>query len=378
MITGDASLEFVKLVNYPGKIEEINPDIPLVGGAPSDLMNGFSNIEGDLTKAINSVADAAGNLGGFIDRVNSAIGTPEEFQARQRKFEAIVDESRSTMASMRQLTDGANRFVGDPEIQQQVRKILNDLPEVIEKSRTLVGESTNFVQDARSLVERGNTSLDKLSGGLEKVAKLADTIVNLSDKIEGDVPEIVTAIKKSAVKLESLFDEITMIIEGVRNSDGTVKRLMRDPALYEKVLATLDNVEQITDEVNMILQTDMKPIANNVKLLTDKAARDPAIFIRNLIRKEPPTKVLPFWGDSRSCSSHVVQPDDTIIEETIVVEPVMPIRAAHVLKRTPSPQPLPRLHTIKQVVAEDVVPNEGRVISVDPRYPNAVNGEWTE
>jgi ABC-type transporter Mla subunit MlaD len=305
VIMGEASLEFVKKPNFTGKIEEIDPDKPLVGGIPSDLMSGFSGIESDLTRAINNVADAASQFneiatrtGDFLDRVNSFIGTPEDLQSQRTLVENTFDEMRATMKSMNQFANEANKFVGDPAIQQNVRKFIADIPELTERSRTLIDESNHFVKEIRTLVERGNVSMDKIVSSIEKAESTLAGVVKITQSVQDDVPELITELKKSAVKLSSFFDEITMIAEGFRNADGTVKRLMRDPAMYEKLLTTLDHIEQIIGEVDTMLRTDVKPITNNVKILTDKAARDPAVFIRNLIRRQPPTKgALPFWGD---------------------------------------------------------------------------------
>jgi ABC-type transporter Mla subunit MlaD len=287
VITGDASLEFVKRLNYTGKIEEVTPSFPPLSGiASSDLMSGISNIEGDVTRVIQSISGAAEHISTLAERLNLAIGTPEEFQAQKEKFEAVVEETRQTMASVRQTTDGIGQFVNDPAIQSNVRKVIADLPEII-------GKSMLFVQEARTLVEKGNVSLDELSPSFEKISKLVDAISKIADQVEGDVPETITAIKRSAIQLESLFSELKMIVENFRNADGTLKRLIRDPEAYQKLLATLDNVEKITDEVNWMLQVDAKPIAHNVKILTDKAARDPSIFIRNLFSREAPIKTMP-------------------------------------------------------------------------------------
>ena len=374
VIMGDASLEFSKRFNYTGKREEITPgSVPyLVGVGSTDLMSGFGNIEGDLSKVIQNVADAAEQIGGFVERINNAIGTPEEFSMQQAKFSAIVDETRQTMTSMRQATDGISNFVNDPIVQSNVRKVISDLPDVIERSRILVAESTFFVQETRGLIEKGSISLDHLGIGLEKVARTLEVITTLADQVEGDVPAIVTAVKRSALRLESLFSELTMIVENFRNADGTVKRLIRDPEAYEKILATLDNVEKITDDVAWILAVDAKPITHNVKILTDKAARDPAVFIRNLLRKEPPIKHLPFsFGGGVYGASY---PPPTIIDGEIVEileeVPVQVHRAPTLPVTLPQRNVARRSRAAIPIQYEAVIPppSGGRIVNVDPRY----------
>ena len=364
VITGNVEVEFVKRLNYTGIVEEVTPgSLPyLVGTASGDLLSGFGNIEGDLTKVVQSVGDAAEQISGFMERLNNAIGTPEEFSVYQKNFSAVVDETRQTMASMRQTTDGISRFVNDPNVQENVRKVISDLPEIIERSRVLVSESTLFVHETRGLIEKGGGSLDNLSAGLDKITRTLEVITKIADQVEGDVPDIVSAVKRSALRLESLFSELTTIVQNIRNGDGTVMRLMRDPEAYEKLLATLDNVEKITDEVDWMLRVDAKPIAHNVKILTDKAARDPSVFIRNLLRKEPPIKNLPYCYGRGMCtaSSHLPMTFlDGEVVEVLEEEPVY-------ISRSPGLQS----QTAYSNHGESTLPlpSEGRIVNVDPRY----------
>ena len=381
VIMADASLEFSKRLNFTGKVEEItSTSVPhLVGVDTTDLMSGFGSIEGDLTRAVQNVAEAADQMSTFIGQLNSAIGTSGEVSGQPSKFEAIVNEARQTMSSMRQATDGINRFVNDPEVQSNVRKMIGDLPEIIERSRILVGESTLFVQDARTLIEKGNLSLDTLNPSLDKVTRILDVITKIADQVEGDVPEIVSAVKHSALRLESLFSELTQIVENFRNADGTVKRLIRDPQAYEKLLATLDNVEKITEEVDWMLRVDAKPIAHNMKILTDKAARDPAVFIRNLLRKESPIKTMPCcFGSGRYVSTSPSYLPMTVIDgEVVEVLEEVPIPAqVNRVSKLLLPFSLPKWNIAPKEPmpilphCESAMPmsSEGRIVNVDPRY----------
>ena len=370
-VMGDATLEFGKRLDFTGKFEEIDPAIPLVGVDSSDLISGFSNIEGDLSRVIQNVAEAAEHLGGFVERINSMIGTPEEFQERKATFEAIVTETRQTMASVRQTTDGISRFVNDPVIQTNVQKVIGDLPDVLERSRVLVGESTLFINDARTLLEKGSVSLDSLTTGLEKVTRTLDVITQIADQVEGDVPEIIAAVKRSAIRLESLFSELTLIVENFQQADGTVKRLIRDPEVYEKLLAMLDNVEQITDEVDWMLRVDAKPIAHNMKILTDKAARDPAVFIRNLFRKEPPIKPLPYCFGGGMLAGPSYLPTTVIDGEIVEILEEIPVPVNRIPKPSLPVQSVAQQSRAANPIRYETVepmPSAGRIVNVDPRY----------
>lgn len=313
VIMGDASLEFVKIPTFTGKVEAIGPDSPpLVGAAPSDLMSGFTNIESDLARAINNVSDAAvhftdvaDQVTDFMGRVNTVVGTPEDLKARQIKLETIIDEMRMTMRSIHQLSDGAHKFVNDPKLQDSVRNVIEGMPDVVERSRKLIGESEVFLANLRELMAKTSTSLekfdrgmDKMDAGMDNINQLTTTVNGLAEQVSKDYPDFYDKLDATMKSLRTIFSDVETLVNGMQQADGTIKRLMRDPELYEKLLTTMDNVEQLTTEFNRMLRTDIKPITNNVKVLTDKAARDPSIFIRNLLRKQPPVKnALPVWGD---------------------------------------------------------------------------------
>ena len=349
VITGNTSINFVKKANFKEKVEErdLKATPCLVGVSSGDLLSGFSNLEGDLTKVVQGVAD-------FMERLNNVVGTPEELGMYQQKFSAIVDETRLTMNSMRQATDGIGRIVNDPAVHGNVRKLIVDLPDVVERSRVFVNESTLFVRETRGLIEKGSISLENLNAGLDKITHTLEVLTAIADQVEGDVPATISAVKRSALRLETLFSELTMIVQNIRQGDGTVMRLVRDSDAYDKILATLDNVERITDEVDWMLRTDAKPIAHNVKVLTDKAARDPAIFIRNLLRKEPPIKNLPYCFGRGMCGTPYCSPMTFIDGEYVEVLEEVPVCITE-----PSPS---------RYATAEPSPTEGRIVNVDPRY----------
>jgi ABC-type transporter Mla subunit MlaD len=308
MIMGDASLELVKNRRYQGEVKLIDPDISLTGEDASDIFSGFSNLEGDLLKAINSVSDAAAQFntlsvkaGGFIEKANDIVGSEAELNARKKQFDSLLTNVEQTIVSFHEMSDGMNQFVGDPKVQSGIQKIAENMPEILEQAKTLSNEMQMFVKEARTFVERGGKSLDTVENGLDKAAAALESIKKVTDSIEDDIPETVAALKKSATKLQSFFDEITVLVRTVNNSDGSIMKLFREPEFYDKLINTLDNVERITGEADFMLRTEVKPIAANVRILTDKAARDPAIFIRNLIRKQPRTKSLPYWTEEIEC-----------------------------------------------------------------------------
>ena len=408
MIMGDSTLEFVKKKKYTGPIDVIPFDgPPQVGATPFDLVGGFANIEGDLQKAITNVANTAETMSTFIDRINAFVGSPEELKKQQVEIQETVREVMETMRSLRKLSDGAGILFNDPSFQSNSKKIVQDLPEILDRSRSLLADSDVFLKELRGTVARGTATLDKVDDALLSVKQLS-----------GDGSDTLKAIQSATKKIDSFVGDISSILSAVGNSDTPLLQRLLQPEVAENLATTIRNVQSITEQFDLLLRHDVKPIAHNVKIITDKVARDPSVFIRNLIRKQPPIKHgLPIWGDGLGsdafdCLEFGSFREETIYEEAIpapgptLAPPIARQRSATIseriaslfsvskpvplaatsMRRPPSavvleepaisepvvdetPQTLlpPRLEP-PQLPQTDVIPAEGRIVCVDPRY----------
>jgi len=406
MIMGDSMLEFVKVKKFSGKIEVLTADSPpQPGGAAVDLLGGFSNLEGDLQKAIANVSDTAETMSAFIGRINSFVGSPDEMKQRQAEIQEMVREMMDTMRSLHKLTDSANMVFSDPVIQTNTKKIIQDLPDILEKSRHLLAESDTFLKELRAAVARGTVTLDKVDQGLDDLRQLGN-----------DGTDTMKSIQSAANKIDSFVGDLGSILSGIGSSDTPLLQRVLQPEVAENLRASLENIRSITEQFDLLLRNDVKPITHNVKIITDKVARDPSVFIRNLVRKQPPIKSgLPYWGDGLGSDSLDLddlefgtfqegtfrQDEETVYEPVTLHHPAIPTFARRrsatiserisslfsVVKSPPKSSAEPSQYT--ELVADvpppllqapknplpqlpqNEIPDEGRIICVDPRYAEA-------
>jgi len=384
MIMGDSMLEFVKKKTFTGKIEPLTASSPPQrGGAPVDLLGGFSNLEGDLQRAIANVAETAETMSMFIDRVNSFIGSPDDVKQRQAGLQEMVHEIVDTMRSLHKLTDGANTLFSDPEFQTNSKKIIQELPDILEKSQNLLAESDTFLKEFRAAVARGTTTLDKVDQGLDDLKQLGS-----------DGAETMESIQSAAKKIDSFVGDLGSIIAGIGSSDTPLLQRVLQPEVAENLRGSLENIRSITEQFDLLLRNDVKPITHNVKIITDKVARDPSVFIRNLVRKQPPIKNgIPIWADGidDDVDFGPFQEDeiDSIYEPMTLYQSNAPSfarqRSATIsgritsffsgVKPSTKSYVFEQLPTTEQIVDEppflhDDIPAEGQIICIDPRYDN--------
>ena len=65
-----------------------------------------------------------------------------------------------------------------------------------------------------------------------------------------------------------------MLTESLNSRDGTIGRLIHDPAVYDNLNRLLCNSNQVVLQINQIALR-LRPIVDDVRVFTDKIARDP-------------------------------------------------------------------------------------------------------
>ena len=331
MIMGDSTLEFVKKRSYSGPIDVISPDSPpQVGAAAVDILGGFANIEGNLQRTITNVGSTAQTLDAFIGRINALVGSPEELKKQQAEIQETVREIMDTMRSLRQLADGAGSMFNDSEFQTNSKKIVQELPDILHQSRSLLADSDTFLKELRGSVARGTTTLDKVDQRLDNLKQWGD-----------DASNALKALQSAAENADSFVNGVKGTLRNFADSDSPFLERVLQPEVADNLRTTIANVRSITEQFDLLLRNDVKPITHNVKIITDKVARDPSVFVRNLIRRQPPIKQgLPIWGDglgSDRLDSECIRLETIEDEEYPLTEPT--------LSSLPTLSPLPRRTT---------------------------------
>ena len=85
---------------------------------------------------------------------------------------------------------------------------------------------------------------------------------------------------KSLVSLDHALVQVEAFGKSLNNSDGSLKRFLEDDDIYFQVRRTIENVEQAS--------TKIRPILDDVRIFSDKIARDPReLGVRGALGKRP-------------------------------------------------------------------------------------------
>ncbi len=247
-VGGDTTIEFVRVRN-PGRagivpVKDGATDVPsgamIEGKAAEDPLSAFGNLEGNLGSTMQSLARTSDEIGMLARRVNDLIQNNDEQLVR------IVGKAEVALDNISAAANGANNLIGDPVLRQNVLKISTDLPQTLAQMNKVMAS----MQDAFATVDRNMRNVEGLTKPLGERGS-----------------QLITNIEQATQNINRMILDLNSLTNAIRNSDGSLGRLINDPKLYEQLSETLANVN--------CLSKDLKPILDNAKVLTDKLARHP-------------------------------------------------------------------------------------------------------
>jgi len=290
LITGDAKLEFQKdraaaLINLDGQAPVGQPPVPknnswdppeetLASTYYSDgdyiLSNSnksddplavITNLEDDVRETLVSIQRAGDTVNELATSVRGIVSDNEvNIRDIAAKATRSLDEFQLAMTDIRSV-------VNDPELRARLIKSLETLPRVLDEAEeAIVATKTTMNQ-----FEKVGIAAEKAVGTAgETFQSLDRTIVNVEKFTEplaarGD--ELIAQVLVSFANLDNALVQINAFGELVNNSDGTLRKLIQDDEIYYQVKRTISNVENASVRI--------RPILDDVRVFTDKLARDP-------------------------------------------------------------------------------------------------------
>jgi phospholipid/cholesterol/gamma-HCH transport system substrate-binding protein len=92
--------------------------------------------------------------------------------------------------------------------------------------------------------------------------------------------EMVSQLLQTLRSADVAMTQVGEFGKSLNSSDGTVKRLLEDKDIYWQIRRTIENIEQATAKV--------RPILDDVRVFSDKIARDPReLGVRGAISRRP-------------------------------------------------------------------------------------------
>ncbi len=240
-LLGDASLEFAR-VDDPERARLLIEDGDTVTGrVPTDPIELLTRLEDNIEKTVDSVGSAGQQVASLAERVNRLLEGVDEDQ-----FKAVLERSHAALEGIARTTDALDHIIGDPDVQDQLRRGIADLPDVLSQARSAM-------EGIESAVQMASRNLHNLEGFTEPLGEKG--------------PRLVEKVDSSLDSLDAVLEEVLTFAETLNSSEGTINQLTKNPELYDNLNRAVRNIEGITRQ--------LKPIVDDVRIFSDKIARDP-------------------------------------------------------------------------------------------------------
>jgi ABC-type transporter Mla subunit MlaD len=227
----------------------------------------------------DKIVRAIENINEVLTRISNVLS-----EQNQRYVNSILKGTASLVSEENQryvnsiLKNTANLV--SEENQRNVTAILQNTRKASESLESLLRNTDEFLKDMRATLVRVNETLKRLD---DVLIDLQRTTKPLGER----TPNILRNLDESLEKVNRSLGDLNQLMRVLDQSDGTLRRILTDPSLYQHLDEVLVMVGHLMPRLDRILK--------DFETFADKLARHPeAIGLGGVVHpgsglKEPPT-----------------------------------------------------------------------------------------
>ncbi len=294
-VTGDSKLEFVR-AEEPALTAIFGDDREIISKPYTDgefldygtKSESIFEMQSQLQVTFDAIRSAGETIAVAAQSVNElAAEVREVVGGTDSKFDVVADEAVKALEEFRGAMQDVRLIVGDPKMRNNLETTLERLPELLQEAQaTFDATKTTFKS-----FERVGNQFEKVGVAAEEtvnstkttIESVRQTVNNLEQFTEplaqrGD--ELVEQAMRTMTSLEAALVQVDTFGKTLNTSDGSLKRFLEDDEMYWQIRRTIENIELATAKV--------RPILDDVRVFSDKIARDPReLGVRGALSKRP-------------------------------------------------------------------------------------------
>ena len=281
---GDAVVEILPLprdvrgdqINDGGMMNRVS-----VKRNPLEIVDVALNLEDEITQTLDAIREAGSTMGDAGKGVQQLAATIQEalddedsdFKALLKDVRLMSQKAQTALDNFDRIFENINNVVGDPDLKGQVRDVVALLPEIFREIRVTISDTRETINSYRDVSSRASDNLENLQ--------------SFTAALESEGPEILQRVNASLKNTDGLIekvgkfaDSLEKVAKDLAESDGTIGKLLNDPALYDTTLESLENVRDLT--------VRLEPLVNDLRMFADSLARDPRqLGVKGALDKRP-------------------------------------------------------------------------------------------
>jgi phospholipid/cholesterol/gamma-HCH transport system substrate-binding protein len=264
---GDAELAFLPGVLPAGEVRKPLGKGDLVRNVavapnPLEIIDVFIDLRDNMARTLDSVASAGESIKSSSDNIAKITGLvgdvlsegQGDFQEFVKSAQRLGNKSELAIDNFNSIMADISELVGDKEIKSSVSETVRRIPELVKSAESTLAEVRTAIEPFKGVGSRVDVNLQQIESFTKALGE------------EG--PAVIQDVRESVAKIETLIANVEQFTEQLKQKDGTVGKLFTDPQAYERLNASLANIERITVQV--------QPLIADFRVFADSLARDPS------------------------------------------------------------------------------------------------------
>lgn len=282
IVSGDAKIEFVQgspsdlqqawggntqILDEPYSPIEETIDYGMVTPSLLQMQDDMARTFDTIREAGESIATAGGSVNDLALEIQQRVsGTDSRMDQVTEEAVVALEEFQAAMRDIREI-------VGDPQLKQNLESALRQLPQVLQDASTTLDTAQATFDSFKRVGNAAERTVDSFSRSASNIEQFTEPLGRRGE-------ELVSQASQTLTRLDAALRQAEAFGKSLNNSDGTLKRLLEDDEIYWQVRRTIENIEQASARV--------RPIMDDVRIFSDKIARDPRqLGIKGALDKRP-------------------------------------------------------------------------------------------
>lgn len=297
LVTGDSKLEFKKdisgaLQNLDGQapvgdtaIERNNAwdapeqkllnssygdgDYILAHHANDDSLNSISSIENEIKETLEAVKRAGTAMENAGTSVKALTASVHELVSENDKgVSDLIRNSNSAIEELRLAMTDIRNIMSDPIIRKQVSDTLESLPKVLDEAELALSSTKLTMQQFEKVGAAAEEAVANAGNSIQSLDRTINNIERFTEPLSANAEALVEQTLDTFANLDRAISQVNQFGELINNKNGSLRHLLEDEELYFQIKRTIDNIEMASVRI--------RPILDDVRVFSDKLARDPS------------------------------------------------------------------------------------------------------
>ena len=277
-IFGDAVISFAR---SPGQVNQgpILAEGVVAGEVTDDPLTAITKLNQNLGPSIESLGQAGEEVAQLAEKINTVLGD----DIGKQRIQDVLDELTLTLQDFRRTTNNFDQLLGDNEMQGRIVQALEEIPALMTEARGTLQKAGNTLDGFDQVIASADRNLQNIEG--------------LTAPLGERGPEIADLLISAVDNLDVVLADLARFAKSLNESEGTLGRLIRDKKLSDDLETLAANSNVLVKNANLFIKNgnvlvyninervrrDLQPIIEDLRVFTDKIAREPGRIVGGAI-----------------------------------------------------------------------------------------------